>query len=201
MFRVTGYCNRVWTTYSISKQFPNCFQGKADAYMEAIPPFNLFIWRLGNITVLRKLDLRMANSLENSLLHIHLDPRWRFHYSNTERWLCKALLYDILAPLHGPDYWSRNVCEDKNSANNALWKWATEIPWGFKTVWKLIKMWNRSGEELDYLRRGSVSRMETKDGHMKRSCLVKKRIEMLDFTQDWNILTLYDTLCETKCLI
>lgn len=77
MCREAWYCNRVWTTYSISKQFPNCFQAKADAYMEAIPAFNLFIWRLGNITVLRKLNLRIANSLENSLLLVHSDPRWR----------------------------------------------------------------------------------------------------------------------------
>lgn len=77
MCRVAWYCNRVWTTYSISKQFPNCFQAKADAYMEAIPAFNLFIWRSGNITVLRKLDPRIANSLGKSLLLVHSDPRWR----------------------------------------------------------------------------------------------------------------------------
>jgi len=75
MCRLAWYCNRVWTTYSISKQFPNCFQAKANAYMEAIPPFNLFIWRSGNITVLRKLDLRIANSGGGYL--VHSDPRWR----------------------------------------------------------------------------------------------------------------------------
>lgn len=54
---MTWYCTRAWTTYNISKQFPNCFQAKVDSLYGSNPFFQtFFIHRLGNIKVLSKLD-------------------------------------------------------------------------------------------------------------------------------------------------
>lgn len=60
MWGVTWYCTWAWTTYNISKQFPNCFQAKVESLYASNPFlfmfFFLFMHRLGNIKVLSKLD-------------------------------------------------------------------------------------------------------------------------------------------------
>lgn len=65
MWGVTWYCTRAWTTYNISKQFPNCFQAKVDSlygsnpFVQSFflsPPFFMSMHRLGDIKVLSKLD-------------------------------------------------------------------------------------------------------------------------------------------------
>ena len=81
MWGVTWYCTRAWTTYNISKQFPNCFQAKVDSLYGSNPffqPFFFFICRLGNIKVLSKLDPGGANSLGNSWGFVHPVPyQWQ----------------------------------------------------------------------------------------------------------------------------
>lgn len=81
MWGVTWYCTRAWTTYNISKQFPNCFQAKVDSLYGSNPFFQtsfFFIHRLGNIKVLSKLDPGGGNSLGNSwgsYIQYHISDR------------------------------------------------------------------------------------------------------------------------------
>lgn len=86
MWGVTWYCTRAWTTYNISKQFPNCFQAKVDSTLWKLSLlsnffifllllsffFPVFIHRLENIKVLSKLDPGRTNSLRNSCIQCHI---------------------------------------------------------------------------------------------------------------------------------
>lgn len=75
MWGVTWYCTWAWTTYNISKQFPNCFQAKVESQYASNPfLFSLFFFfffmpRLGNIKVLSKLD-------PGSLIHWEIAADW-----------------------------------------------------------------------------------------------------------------------------